>query len=430
MPLRDMPPRFTLPIFPEGGWAWLRGVGCGAMTLILAQAGGAAPKSPGFEPLSASEIKSMIDARYVGDAACAACHADKATSYRATAHARTSRPPSAESILGSFAAGANILRTANPNLLFAMEAHDGGFFQTGVMRMAEGRGLTRSERIAVVVGSGRKGQTYLFWDGPLLLQLPVSYLTQAHRWVNSPGYVDGVADFDRPIPPRCLECHASRFAARPPPVNHYEPASLVLGISCEKCHGPGAEHVARYRGSSGSRPGSGSAIVNPAKLARARAMDVCALCHAGAGEALTPALSFTPGDELSRHLVFAPQPAGAHIDVHASQVQLLERSRCFQGSATMNCSTCHDVHQPQRDVAGFAAKCLSCHQVESCRVFPQQGRRIANECVTCHMPVEQTGQIVIAGAANDTQARVRNHRIAIYPGITLPATTASSGGLK
>ena len=118
---------------------------------------------------------------------------------------------------------------------------------------------------------------------------------------------------------------------------------------------------------------------------------------------------------LADHLTFPPQPAGAHIDVHASQVQLLERSRCFQASPNLTCVTCHNVHQPQRDLALFAAKCLACHQVESCRIFPAQGRQIADQCVSCHMPLEETEQIVIAGRSQRSLPTVRNHQIAIYP---------------
>jgi hypothetical protein len=352
----------------------------------------------------------------VGDDACGSCHQERVGSYHQTAHSKTSRRASRESILGNFNAGSNVLRTANPDLYFQMETTAGGFSQTAILRTSPFQVLTRTEPIEIVVGSGRKGQTYLFWDGEALFQLPVSYWTALGAWVNSPGYVDGAADFDRPIPRRCLECHASSFEARAPLENVYDKSSLVLGISCEKCHGPGAEHAARYRSPSPPRSSRDSAIVNPARLSRERQMDVCALCHAGAGDALTPPLSYIPGDVLAKHLSFPKVVPATPIDVHASQVQLLEQSRCFQSSPAMTCSTCHQVHQPDRDLAVFASRCLSCHQVESCRTFPKRGRAIANRCADCHMPLQQTDQIIIDNVAGEKlQPKVRNHRIAIYP---------------
>src|SRR2546422_8885079 len=85
-----------------------------------------------------------------------------------------------------------------------------------------------------VIGSGGKGQTYLFWKADQLFQLPISYWRELGQWVNSPGYRDGVANFGRPIIARCLECHASYFESLPPPDNRYSKTGFVLGITCEK----------------------------------------------------------------------------------------------------------------------------------------------------------------------------------------------------
>jgi hypothetical protein len=350
----------------------------------------------------------------VGDAVCLSCHQAKAA-YAATAHAHTSSLPSAESIHGRFEAGANTLRTANPDLYFLMEAKAAGFFQTAILRSSPTEAMTRSESIDLVVGSGRKGQTYLFWDGDALFQLPVSYWTEIGGWVNSPGYVDGTANFERPVAGRCLECHATAFASQAPPENAYRRTSLVPGITCEKCHGPGAEHVARYRSAAPPRTPAEGAIVNPARLSRARQIDGCALCHDGIGRSLTPPLSFRPGDDLDRHVVFPQLNPGDPVDVHGGQVQLLARSRCFQSSPAMTCTTCHDVHQPQRDLAAMAGSCLQCHQVESCRDFPRRGHAIDHRCIECHMPLQETAQIVSTVNGRRLQPKVRNHQIAIYP---------------
>lgn len=359
-------------------------------------------------------------ARLVGDSACASCHKEHVETYHLTGHSRTSSVPSASTIHGKFTEGSNVLATINPNLAFVMEANPKGFFQTAHMRTSETQELSRSERIDVVVGSGRKGQTYLYWDNDLLFQLPVSYWTELDGWVNSPGYIDGTADFARPIVPRCLECHASSFENRQPPENRYATSSLVLGIACEKCHGPGGEHVARFSSPRPPKLQADFAIVNPARLSRARQLDVCGLCHEGAGTLFTPALSFLPGDELGGHLAFAKLDPKARLDVHASQVQLLERSRCFRSSTTLTCITCHDVHTSQRDPTTFASKCLTCHKIESCRTFPKLGHAIDSRCIDCHMPLQTTGKIVSRVDGESVRPKVRNHQIAIYPDVALP----------
>ena len=356
---------------------------------------------------------------YAGDDACISCHQTKGDTYRRTAHFHTSSLPSKESIHGKFTPGANVLQTTNPKLSYKMEIGEQGFIQKAQYQLPTGV-REYAKRMDVVVGSGRKGQTYLFWDGDKLFQLPVSYWTELDGWVNSPGYPDGRADFSRIITPRCLECHANSFESRDPPENLYVKASLGLGISCEKCHGHGAGHVARYRSPSPPRSPAEAAIINPARLSRERQMDVCALCHNGHGNILTPSLSFVPGEVLGKYLEFPKLAPDAHVDVHGSQVQLLERSRCFKSSTAMTCTTCHDVHTPQRDLAAFAPKCITCHKVQSCGTYPKLGRKIAGQCITCHMPLQETALIISSANGRSLAPKVRNHQIAIYPDVHLP----------
>jgi hypothetical protein len=353
---------------------------------------------------------------FVGNATCAACHVDIAASHALTAHALTSTLPDEGALRGDFTAPGNVMPTGHPDLHFRMEFDGERYTQTAVQRTARGDSAERTAVIDVIIGSGRKGQTFLHWQGDELCQLPVSFWSEHEKWVNSPGYIDGRAKFDRPVTARCLECHATSVTAQPPPVNRYDPSSLVLGISCEKCHGPGGEHVRRYQSKSPPRSVEESAIINPARLARERQIDLCAWCHAGEGRSLTPPSSFRPGDDLSQHIVFARQPPNAPLDVHASQIQLLERSRCFQQSPAMTCSTCHNVHRPERNLAVMAANCMQCHQVDHCGKFATRGAAIATGCVSCHMPLQQTAQIVISDQHGGTlQPKVRNHHIAVYP---------------
>jgi len=345
----------------------------------------------------------------IGDEKCLVCH-EKQKSYLSTAHHFTSRPATKESIAGKFEEGKNIVKTSEPDLHYQMEARADGFFQTAMMESIP----TISKRFDLVIGSGRKGQTYLYWDkNDQLYQLPVSFWTELDTWVHSPGYDDRVVNFSRPVLPRCLECHASSFEdLRDSSMgNRYNRSTYVLGISCEKCHGPGQEHINLQNDK--TRKPSDQLIVNTAKLSRERQISLCALCHGGLGVAKAPAFSYTAGKELGDYLhLQAPGPNDA-VDVHGNQVALLERSRCYQASS-MTCSTCHDVHVPQRDPAAFAGRCLTCHKVQSCGLFRKSGDRIAGKCVDCHMPNQTSNVIFSTHDGVQIRPKVRTHWIKVY----------------
>jgi Cytochrome c554 and c-prime len=383
--------------------AW-QGSGNGVEPLALLQSQG-----------SSEEKRAGTPSSYAGDAACTTCHKDHTDSYFQTAHHRTSQPADKSSIAGPFTTGANVLRTSNPGLLFQMEAKANGFYQTAVLGLAS---LTsRAERFDVVIGSGRKGQTYLYWKGDQLFQLPVSYWVELGQWVNSPGYRDGIADFNRPVVPRCLECHATYAQSIPGPVppNHYKRDSLALGIACERCHGPGGAHVEARR--SGSRAETATdSIVNPTKLSRDRQVEVCAQCHGGPGKRLIASLfSYVPGAPLDNYIEHDHFDPSANIDVHGNQVALLQKSRCFQSSPAMNCSTCHNVHESQRNAAAFSDRCLICHKVSDCGIFAKSGAQITGKCVDCHMPNLQSNLIVSDSNGQQVKPQVRTHWIKAYP---------------
>ena len=355
-----------------------------------------------------------------GDSACFSCHQQQAT-FEQTAHRLTSQLPTRQTIAGSFSPGANVLRTTNPSLHFRMDSTASGFSETAVM----GRGpdtTSQSERIAFVTGV-RKGQSYLYWEGgggtgDQLYQLPVSYW-EGVGWVNSPGYPDGRPNFGRPIPPRCLECHASWFESVPDPtvVNRYRPAGAILGITCETCHGAGRVHVSRER--SPLRPFLPPAIINPAQLPRARQVDGCALCHSGTAPLLTAAFSYVPGHPLQKRTTLWTRPDTGEIDVHGNQVALLERSTCFR-SSQMTCTTCHDVHSQQRDVVALSARCLTCHTIQSCGLFPAHGPALAGRCVDCHMPALSSTRLVSTKLGQPVREQVRTHWIKVYPQLQSP----------
>ena len=342
------------------------------------------------------------------DDQCLTCHKDYG-GYFTTAHHLTSRAATKDSILGKFD---DILKTSEPELFYRLEAHPNGFFQTGVLGTPPDA-VSISQRFDIVIGSGRKGQTYLYWgENDQLFQLPVSFWTTV-GWVNSPGYGDRTLDFSRPVLPRCLECHGSFFqpVTGTSVANRYRRDGYVLGVSCERCHGPGAQHIA-LNSAPNAKPAQ-QAIVNPAKLSRERQIDMCGLCHGGVGVAKTPPFSFTVGNALEDHIQLEKPKPDEPLDVHGNQLALLERSKCFIKS-NMTCSTCHDVHRPQREVTDFSQKCLQYHKLQSCGLFRTRGRAIEGKCVDCHLPNQNSNVIFSSHDRVRITPKVRNHWIKIY----------------
>jgi ssDNA-binding Zn-finger/Zn-ribbon topoisomerase 1 len=348
---------------------------------------------------------------YVGDQACRPCHSQKVASYLGTTHHRTSQLPTTESILGSFAEDKNILKTSDPALYFRMESKPDGFYQTAVWGIPPATG-SHSEKIDVVIGSGKKGQTYLYWKRDQLFQLPVSYWTTLLTWINSPGYRDGEVNFERSVIPNCLGCHLAYALAIGSPIlsNQFKPESLVMGISCERCHGAGRLHVEAKRATKQVN------IINPARLSRDGQINVCAQCHGGVRAPLVDPFSYVPGESLDKYFRIDDANPVKTADVHGNQVALLQMSRCYQSSEKMTCSTCHDVHETQQDLEAFSKRCLNCHQAEDCGEFHKSGEKFLGNCLNCHMPVQASNLIISNWNGKKTRAMVRSHWIKIYAG--------------
>ena len=358
---------------------------------------------------------------YAGDSACRSCHAEQSDSFVKTSHHLTSQLPTGEAMLGSFTHGSNQLlipgtRNGGSPTLYNMDKNASGYYVSAASGSSP-HAATRSERIGIVIGSGVRGQSYLYWHGEELYELPLSYWSDGKQWINSPGFSNGPPVFDRPASPRCLECHVTYLEplSPDPADNRYDRTTLVTGISCEVCHGPGARHVALHR-RAGSAPASDEAILNPARFVRDRQVDMCALCHNGAQQTLLgDAFSYKPGQPLSDYLEANPADSAPRPDVHANQVELLKRSRCYLNSPQMSCSTCHQVHAPERAAASYSTHCLSCHRVESCGMSKHLGKQIASNCIDCHMPVLQTDAIISQTGDRTIRTRMRTHWIKVYP---------------
>ena len=142
---------------------------------------------------------------YAGSEACFKCHGNIYNSYLHTAHYLASIPGNQNTIHGSFAEGSNVFNV-NDSQKVVMEKLDNGLFQTYYLH---GK-IKERYRFDIVFG-GIKGESYLYWKGNELYQLPLSYFSRQHQWSTSPGYGYNFLDYpsSRSIKNQCMECHTS-----------------------------------------------------------------------------------------------------------------------------------------------------------------------------------------------------------------------------
>jgi hypothetical protein len=352
--------------------------------------------------------------QFAGSETCKSCHKNIFESHGLTAHSLSSRPGNAATIKGSFEDGKNVFEL-NPHVKVIMKKNAGGFFQVVYINGKEVVQLPMD----IVIGSV-KGQTYLYWDGKKLLQLPISYYTPLNEWCNSPGFPTSQIMIDRPISVRCLECHTSNFkkTGANNGVDEYDKTQVIYGVDCERCHGPAAEHVAFQA----AHPDEKKAkfIINPALLSRQQKLDNCALCHSGLRENSKPSFSFITGDKLDDYSTPDYKPdAIAKLDVHGNQYGLLTASKCFKMSR-MDCSSCHNVHVKEANNPElFSQRCMNCHSSANhnfCTQPAMQGLVLKNNCIDCHMPALPSNKIFleVADKAKSTPDLLRTHLISIY----------------
>jgi Flp pilus assembly protein TadD len=341
-------------------------------------------------PYSASRfLNTGPDARYIGTAACAACHADNHKSYLLTAHSRSlaELDPGAEPPDGSFehqlsGRSYRVYRQGR-------EVH-----HEEVLRTAEGQEITRVDvPVRYRIGSGNVTRSYLVELDGFLHESPITWYAADKKWRMSPGYdFPHHWGFDRPILADCLACHAGRAEAVDGTLHRIALHEPVIG--CENCHGPGSLHEARHRHQKHAPGAEDWTIVNPGKLSRTLMEDICATCHLnGPATVLLRGRrsgDFRPGTPLTDYRTNYRFAQGSEQMTVVGHLAQLRQSTCYQQS-DMTCLTCHDPHarsRPEEMSAFYRQRCLSCHTVQSCRLDQDQRLKkdTSDNCLACHMP--------------------------------------------
>jgi Flp pilus assembly protein TadD len=382
------------------------------------------PKSSSVDSSSEKVIAAVVNPGYVGPDSCAECHRERVAEFKQTRHYSACREPVAGKMPTSFAPGQGRFHSRDPHLQFDMIQTDQGFFQSTIHE-ASGQTQTTRSRIDLAYGAPPTDEVYFTWRDDRLFELPIAWLHPQQQWGASAFDPDGAGDYSRPLTVRCLECHNTWFEHQPGTLNQYRRDHFILGVTCERCHGPGKDHVTYHR--EHPQETASHAILHPGRLSRDRLMDLCAQCHSNAIKHRGPAFSYRPGEPLesSYKTVSSRHPEDDHV---ANQVKYLKQSKCYQQSDKLTCVTCHDPHKPHQADANplegahstEAQSCRQCHQSEDCHERSRLPAAVQDNCIGCHMPARDKIQVYFDTETDVCVAPVKayEHRIGIHPTAT------------
>ena len=305
----------------------------------------------GLRPLSAAEKSqqqnTMAAAHYTGSQACAKCHQEIYDRWKKTPMANVVRDPREhpEAIIPNLA--------SDPIAKFS------------------------KEQVALVYGS--------IWKQRYFTRVGDDYYPEPAQWdvthrVWRPYFVAKGTDWwelyyppdnmKRPTGPTCDGCHSVDYNIQTKQV-------VEWNVGCERCHGPGSEHIAR--------PTRGN-IINPARMDYVQANDTCIQCHSQ-GRPLTSPIEGKYYD----------WPVGYRVGLHLSDYWQLEEHTLGQttfthyadGTAHKNRMQGNDFVQSLMYRRGIT--CFACHDVHGTANYAQLRKPADQLCLDCHGPLSPNG---------------------------------------
>lgn len=324
-------------------------------------------------PLSFSQEASKTP-RFVGSESCRGCHQKAYDGWKQTRMANVVRDPKVhpDAVLGDF-------QHPDPSRPFDLS------------------------QVALVYGSRWK-QRYFARRGDEFYPLPAQWDIKNSKWL--PYHVPDGADWwvpfypreneKRPTGPTCDGCHSVNYNIETKQV-------IEWNVGCEKCHGPGSEHVAHPTAKN---------IINPEGLDPVRGNDVCIQCHSQGrpphlpieGKYVDYPVGFLPGQRLADFWKLENPRLGTQdfyfwpdASAHKNRMQGNDFVQSVMYHRGLRCFDCHEVHSNQNRsnlVHAGNGLCLSCHTRNNPSglkgTVSEHTHHSANspgsECTACHMP--------------------------------------------
>lgn len=396
---------------------------------------------------------------YVGSDACRNCHPHNHATWHDSYHRTMTQVATDESVIGDF----DDVELHGKDFKARLFRHGKKFLVEMTVDV-----LQRTDVFPVVMTTGsHHRQTY--WlsvanHSRELVILPYMFLKDEQKWIpRHSGYINPICLETRPElsvlafdsgrwERACIRCHTTY--GRFDPVadadhlgGHVAGTQAVeFGISCEACHGPGADHVRenrnpiqRYKKRLAHK--QESTIVNPARLPHDRSSQVCGQCHSviisrssnAYQQWLQHGIAYRPGQDLAadpldfivrgRSDLMPPERpedwreaaeqgsfwSDGMIRASGREYNGLLDSPCYQ-RGQLSCLSCHQMHQQPSDPRGRKewaddqlklglhgnSACVQCHdQFNDVDQLTRHTHHLAasagSNCYNCHMPFTTYG---------------------------------------
>ena len=284
---------------------------------------------------------------YVGSQACQKCHGDIYKRWQKTPMANVVRDPREhpDAIIPDL--------STNPLTRFSKE-------QVNLVY-----GSIWKQRYFTKIGDDYFPETAQ-WDVVHKVWRPYFVATGTDWW--APFYPPD--NFQRPTGPTCDGCHSVDY-------NIQTKRVVEWNVGCERCHGPGSEHVTHATRDN---------ILNPAKMDYVAANDVCIQCHSQGRPLTNPIggkyydwpVGYRVGLNLQNFWQLEEHPLGETTFTHFAD-----------GTAHKNRMQGNDFVQSQMYRHGIT--CFSCHDAHGTENYAQLREPVGKLCLDCHGPLSLNG---------------------------------------
>lgn len=351
--------------------------------------------------------REVVGEKFIGSAACANCHRGKSQSYSDTAMANALSPAAQSKILLS-----------HPRMTFRASAYSYEVVNVGdeyLYRVTDGK-ETVGEPLLYAFGNAHVAQTYIFRHNGKLFESRLSYYAAIDGldWtvgdaLQTPPSLEAALgrDISGDEARNCFSCHGTAAVVN----TKLELDSLIPGVTCEACHGPGEKHsVAKLLDAEAVSPIFNPKALDPETLSQ----EFCGACHRGVDTvAMMPNLGGINNVRFQPYRLFNSRghdPKDPHFACTACHDPHLDLSQ-QEAVSDANCKACHDLN-PEKQDPRASQYANSVHKKSGASPSPKKCPVGSDKCVSCHMP-----RVELPGA----HFKFTDHRIRIArPGEPYP----------